>query len=178
MDWKKCLGCVFLMNLLLTISCATKIKESMPLSKVNEVKEINVMTENVKPQKETAGNAAEVVKAVIEMPELQNYFHIEQNADRKPLYILKSKEINTDLGLNKFGESVRLATCDELKKSNKPYLEFPKLDIKNNKAKVVFRYRVQGIEGKVSLSKADGGWKIDEQKISEVKFEDAGCSSS
>lgn len=178
MNWKKTLFLVLLTSLLMMVACATKIKEASPLSKINENKEKIIMAENVQARKTAPDDITQIVKTIIELPDLQNYFHVEQSPERKPLYILKDGEIKSDLELNKFGEKVRFATCDELKKLNKPYLEFTKIDVKNNKASVVFRYRVEGIEGTVSLSRTEGGWKASEQKISEVKFEDAGCSGS
>ena len=176
MNWKKTLFLVFLVSLLIVISCATKIKESAPLSKIDDSKEKNIMNDDVKEQENASDDLTQLVKTVVDLPDLQNYFHIEQTPDRKPLYILKNDVIKSDLKLSKFGEQIRFATCDELKKLNKPYLEFTKLAIKNDKADVVFRYRVEGIEGNVSLTKSGDGWKASDQRISEVKFEDDGCS--
>lgn len=162
-------------SLILIIACGTKSKDTSLLVTGKNEKRTDIMNENVETDVAENNQRELILQTVIDMSALQSYFHVDEDTNRKPLYVEKNSVIAKNLKLNKFGEPVKFASCDEIKKLGKPYLEFTKFDLKGDKAKVVFRYRVEGLEGTVNLSKTGDSWSVDNQKIDEVKFEDAGC---
>lgn len=167
---------VFLaISLVLIIACGTKSKDTTLLITGKNEKRTDIMNENVKTDVAENNKQEMILQTVIDIPALQNSFRVADNPNRKPLYVEKNKVITKNLNLNKFGEPVKFASCDEIKKLGKPYMEFTRFDLNGDKAKVVFRYRVEGLEGTVNLSKTGDSWSVDNQKIDEVKFEDAGC---
>lgn len=131
--------------------------------------------ERAQEQTVTSSDVAHIVQLVIDLPALQKYYHVDDAPNRKPLLILKNELIASEPQLSKFDEPVKFATCDELKATNKPYLEFVKLETKGDAATVVFRYRVEGIEGRLTLDKLGDAWRVQEQQLVEAKFTDRGC---
>lgn len=129
------------------------------------------------PQKSTENDLTKIIQLVIDLPALERYYHVDTVADRKPLFILKNEVLAETISLSKFGETVNFASCDEIKEVNKPYLEFATLEVKEDTATVVFRYRVEGIEGRLLLSKQSGEWMVQKQELVEAKFADKGCTS-
>lgn len=129
-------------------------------------------------QPNSKNNLEKIVELTVDLPELQQYYHADAVADRKPLYILKNELITEEMSLLKFGESVKFADCNELKKTGKPYLEFVTLEIKEDAAAAVFRYRVEGVEGRLTFNKQSGDWQVQKQELVETDFTDKGCASN
>lgn len=130
-----------------------------------------------KSQPNSEDDTVKIVQLVIDLPELQSYYHDDTVTSRKPLIILKNEILAREISLSKFGEPVKFADCDELKETKKPYLEFTTLEVKENEATVVFRYRVEGVEGRLTLNKQSNNWQIEKQQLVEAKFADKGCTS-
>lgn len=128
-------------------------------------------------QPNSEDDTAEIVRLVLNLPELQSYYHADTVAGRKPLFILKNEILTREISLSKFGEPVKFADCDELKNTKKPYLEFTALEVKETTATAVFRYRVEGIEGRLTLNKQSDDWQIEKQQLVEAKFSDKECAS-
>jgi hypothetical protein len=131
------------------------------------------------PEQATASSdVAHILQLVIDLPALQKYYHVDDAPNRKPLFILKNELIASEPQLSKFDEPVKFATCDQLKATNQPYLEFVKLETRGDTAAVVFRYRVEGIEGRLTFDRQNDAWRVQEQQLVEAKFTDRGCVST
>jgi hypothetical protein len=64
---------------------------------------------SVTPDNQNSKNDLEkIVQLVIDMPELQRYYHADAVANRKPFYILKNELISEEMSLSKFGEPISL----------------------------------------------------------------------
>lgn len=166
----------FCLTFSLVLSACNSSISADKISSANNVSSIQVQP-NPTPQLNSEDERADIVQLIIDLPELQSYYHDDTVANRKPLIILKNEILTREIPLSKFGEPVKFADCDELKKTNKPYLEFTVLEVKENAATVVFRYRVEGVEGRLTLNKQSGIWQIQKQQLVEVKFADKGCNS-
>ncbi len=108
---------------------------------------------------------AQVAQLALDVKPLQPFFHPEDAPDRKPLLILKNDQVPDQPRLMKFGQPVRYVTRAET--GGKPYLEFTLLKIEGDAATVEFSYPVEGVVGRVSLTKSTGAWKVESQSIRE-----------
>lgn len=173
---EKFVACLFL-TALLSASCASSAPNASSAPPAPPATAGSPQQqERVAEQHAATSVPAEVVQLVIDLPALQKYYHVDDAPNRKPLFVLRNELIDGEPQLSKFDEPVKFATCDELKTAGKPYLEFTKFEMKDDAASVVFRYRVEGIEGRLTLGKQDdGAWRVREQELVEARFTDRGC---
>lgn len=152
--------------------------KAVSVDKVSYAKDISpIQTQpTAQPKLNLTDETVEIVRLVIDLLKLQQYYHGDIFANRKPLYILKNDVMSEDLQLSKFDEPVRFADCDELKLNGKPYLEFRVLDTKEEAANVVFRYRREEVEGRLTLRKNHNQWQVQKEELVEAKFKDSGCT--
>lgn len=108
----------------------------------------------------------DVAQAVIDMKELQMYYHVDKLPERIPLIIVKN-EYTKNLRLKKFDTNVLLIEKQKLLKMKKTYFEFTVISIANDSAKVNFSYPAEGIYGNAELSRKDGQWLVASTKITE-----------
>lgn len=113
-----------------------------------------------------AEDFTQIVRVIIDHPNLQKYFHAELPG-RSPLKVLKKESFPEKLPLSKFDVPVDYLKCEELRKSDEAYLDFKKISLENDKAVVEFKYPVEGVVGKVELSKQHGAWAIAKFEIVE-----------
>lgn len=113
----------------------------------------------------TQADLKSLVQAVIDLEALQNYYHVADAPDRKPLILLKNDVVDRDLGLSKFGVPVQFLVRDEA--GQKPYLEVTKAVVTGDSAVMEFRYPVEGIHGTVQFKKAGGRWQVENHKLVE-----------
>jgi hypothetical protein len=129
------------------------------------------------PVNKTASELSGIIQKSIDYSKLQNYYHITTNPERKPLYILRNKIVPEKLDLTKFEQPVEFATCDELTKSKKPYIEFTNAEITPETAKIIFRYYIEGIEVTLDFAKEKDVWKLTKDQLVEKSFRDKSCES-
>ena len=111
---------------------------------------------------------ANILKIVINLPELQEYYHIDILPERKPLIIVADEFIQYDLKIKKFGEPIIFMDKAEIKrKSIKAYLEIMNFEMVNNIAKITLNYSIEGLIIDVILIKENGFWKVKESKLIE-----------
>lgn len=112
------------------------------------------------------GNWDEIYQTVIDLPELQQYYRIDEFPERKPLIVIKNKFIKGPFRLNKFNEPVVLMTKDDtFYKGISHYFEFAEIQENNNIIDIKFRYPVEGIVGHAILIKNDHGITIQKTVI-------------
>jgi hypothetical protein len=99
-----------------------------------------------------------ILAALLDSKALAPYLHPETEG-RKPIRIALSGSISTPvLTLSKFDLPVLFLAKEELTKD--PYLEVTALTIEGDAATIVFRYDVEGLTGKASLTRDEGGFKV------------------
>lgn len=158
----------------LSASCASSLSKTTPASSATTDRR-----EQPAPRQADAGaseDVAQIARLTIDLPALQKFYHADAVPGRKPLLILKNEFTAGEPQLSKFGQPVAFVTCDELKATGKPYLEFTALEVKGDEASAIFRYRVEGIEGRLAFDKDSGAWRVQKQELVEAKFADRGCA--
>lgn len=163
--------CLFMVILLFTFSCVMKIAKQNRKDPAS----VNSPSLSETPPSVSGDQLKELLQAVIDLPELQEYYRADGFPDKKPLYILKNEKFLSEPKLTKFGESVVYATCEEIRKAKKPYFEFEKVYINDDRAEVVFNYWGPPLRGGLSFEKQDGKWRVAEKKISEEKSSTKDC---
>jgi len=116
------------------------------------------ITAQPSPKSEVADTVQLICQMTLDLPALEQYFHPTEPS-RKPLRVLKNDTIKGDMKLTKFNLPVVFITAQEAKKKKTPYFEFTSIEVKDATATVNFRYRIEGIRGKVNF-KRDGAWQI------------------
>ena len=110
-----------------------------------------------------------ILQLVVNIPELQKYYHIKERPDRKPLKLVLNDHNIKCTSLIKFAEPVIMVNKANIKKLTSPYIEVSKINISNNRADIYFIYSVEGIKGSSKLTKKNNGeWRIDESSIFEI----------
>jgi len=109
-----------------------------------------------------------VIQMSIDLDELQNYYHDNEEEDRKPLFICDNGIVPSTLELSKFGEPVHFMPKKDLFFTNKQaFLDFEKFQISETSAAVDFQYKVEGIAIELTFEKTNGSWIIDTKKLTE-----------
>lgn len=104
----------------------------------------------------------------IDLPELQQYYHIKELPDRMPLPIIRNQFIKDIKSLNKFGQSIVFITEEEAnQKKINHYFKFTKISLTKNICYVNFEYPIEGLAGKIEFMKDKGNWIIKNSNIAE-----------
>ena len=112
-----------------------------------------------------------ILQLTIDLPNLQQYFHVTESPNRKPLRMVINDTIDTEcISLKKFSEPVVFKDKQSAITSRLPYLEAKQIEFTqhNNSAKVIFTYDIEGINGTVRLKKKGGVWVLHDSRIVEV----------
>ena len=125
-------------------------------------------------QAETAAKVPEnsycqIIEKIINLPDLQQYFHVNVFPERAPLVILVDQFINSCVELNKFGKPVIIISSNNIEKlPSTVHLKFVNINITPVNAEAVFTYSPEGIKGMVKLKKDKSQWIVFESKIVEM----------
>ena len=98
-------------------------------------------------------------QVTIDLPDLERYYHVTEIAGRRPLIIVRNRLSESEPRLQKFGEPVQFVSARSLAPET-PFLEFTRLDIAGDTARVEFGYPVEGVRGFVTLVRHAGSWEI------------------
>ncbi|PIQ87430.1 MAG: hypothetical protein COV74_00730 [Candidatus Omnitrophica bacterium CG11_big_fil_rev_8_21_14_0_20_45_26] len=110
-----------------------------------------------------------ILQQLVDLQELQQYYHADVLPDRKPLVIVKNALIPNGLHLVKFDTPVRILSMREINddKSIKSFVEITKLEIKQKTCLTTFKYPSEGLLIRAKLIKKDGEWIIVEKELTE-----------
>lgn len=105
----------------------------------------------------------EIIELAIELPELQQYFHIDLDSTRVPLIIKEFGTVNSKnlIGLQKFGQQVQV--MDELtikEKKINAYMNIGDWTYGGDNLRLQINYPVEGIIINMRLNRLNGHWKI------------------
>lgn len=105
----------------------------------------------------------------INLPALQQYYKVQDNFNQKYLVVLNNNEyLNNINQLDKFNNPVKLLDSGKIKKEGiKAYLEYKEIEIKNDTAKIHYRYGIQGLGIKSSYLLKDCEWHLIESDLRE-----------
>jgi len=105
-----------------------------------------------------------VIQRVINLPSIEQYYHVDQDPSRKPLIITGArlqKSLKGRSNLRKFDKPVIVLPKTEIiKKKIKAYLEFTKIAIRGDVALVTLKYAVEGVGLNVVLHKQNRSWTV------------------
>jgi hypothetical protein len=102
-----------------------------------------------------------LIKEVIEIPNLQQYYNVQTSIKQDRLIILKDHKFNDSIKLMKFGLPVNFLTESEVASKNiKAFIKFEEIQMERDSANVYFRYDIQGIGCKAKYSLIDCSWKL------------------
>lgn len=111
------------------------------------------------PPARHAWSCERAIQVVIDHEPLQQYFHSEVKG-RVPLVILRSG-ITEDIGLEKFGQPVRVLSLDEIAREGiRAYIEFDEMSFRRDSGRVSLRYAVEGIYVTAELGLQDSQWRV------------------
>jgi len=109
----------------------------------------------------------QILKKSIDLPILQQYYHIDTHPDRSPLVVIANDKITKDISIEKFGKKVLIINETEAKKQNKAYVIFTKMTIDNITASIEIGYPIEGIICKIEFAKEHNDWLIKNHKLLE-----------
>lgn len=104
-----------------------------------------------------------VIKLAIDLPELQQYYHVDTDSTRIPLIIKEYGLINPEnmQGINKFGKEVLILKDSEIdEKGIKNYLNVGDWTYGGTTLKLQLSYIIEGILINYRFEKKDGKWII------------------
>tara|TARA_B100000795_G_C22539081_1_gene338118 strand:+ start:97 stop:537 length:441 start_codon:yes stop_codon:yes gene_type:complete len=112
----------------------------------------------------------QVIKLAIDLPELQQYYHIEQGSSRTPLIINEYGLINSQnmAGIKKFGKEIVILNESEInEKRIKNYLHIGDWTYGCNTLRLQLSYVIEGILVNYRFAQKDGKWIIENSLIIE-----------
>lgn len=112
----------------------------------------------------------EIIELAIDLPELQQFFHIDLDSTRVPLIIKEFGTVNSKnlIGLEKFGKKVQV--MDELtikEKKINAYLNIGDWTYGGDNLRLQMDYPVEGITINMRLNRLNGHWEIVDLQIIE-----------
>ena len=124
---------------------------------------ISNLTFGQETQKLPNNELREIIELALNLPELQQYFHIDTNPERLPLKLKEFGEINsTNLsGVKKFGTEILILKKEELKQKNiTDYLNVGDWTYVGNTLRLQLEYQIEGITANFMFERIDSKWKI------------------
>lgn len=151
--------------LCLFLSCKNKNETIKP--KLPAEKSLEIVNNTLSKQQTDSLQLQYIIQRAIDLPALQQYYHVKELQNRAPLIIYLNENQFFNLELQKFGRKVKLThNINELEEGT-PYLKFNSISITLNNAEVNFTYKVEGINVNVSMKNENGDWVITNSKINE-----------
>lgn len=110
---------------------------------------------------------AEILQAVLDAEQLQQYYHVDELPERKPVRIAERPELEPHPEVVKFNTPAVYQAREELERKNLPYFTFPRIVINQDLAYLAFRYDVEGLRGSAFLVRSNDGWRLEHLTLSE-----------
>ena len=122
---------------------------------------INTNTATEQKESELRFKKTQLVQAMLNLPELQQYFQVQETLKQKELVILKNSCVDGIDSNLVFRLPIKLLNESEiLNDSIKAFIEFKEINLKNDSALVYYRYDVQGIGIESSYVYRNGNWNL------------------
>jgi len=116
-----------------------------------------------KNQKLPNNELREIIELALNLPELQQYFHIDSNPERLPLKLKEFGEINsTNLnGIKKYGTEILILKNEEIIQKNiSDYIIVGDWTYVDNSLRLQLNYLIEGITVNYMFERIDSKWNI------------------
>ncbi len=110
----------------------------------------------------------QILQLTIDLPELQQYFHVEKIPGRSPLRIAINDSNASCDSLMKFGEKVILFDKNVTHSPLFPILEISEINITVNLTTINFKYSPEGVKANAQFKKNEGKWALYNADIVEI----------
>jgi len=151
------------MKILANINSKLNFLLFVGLSAIYSCNSLNTNTNTTIEQKESElrFKKTQLVQAMLNLPELQQYFQVQETLKQKELVILKNSCVDGIDSTLVFRLPIKLLHESEiLNDSIKAFIEFKEINLKNDTALVYYRYDVQGIGIESSYVYRNGNWNL------------------
>lgn len=111
-----------------------------------------------------------IIEQLLNLLDLQQYFHIEEDPNRLPLVLEQTSIVQASRlkGLKKFGQDVRILERNDIYQQQlKNYLLIDKWFIQKDLLTIQLHYKTEGVFAEVRFEKVRDEWQIKSQSISE-----------
>lgn len=129
---------------------------------------ISKLTYGQEKQKLPNNELREIIELALNLPELQQYFHIDSHPERLPIKFKEFGEINATnlIGIKKFGTEILILKNDEIKqKKISDYLNVGDWNYVGNKLRLQLEYPIEGITANFMFERIDSKWKIKSSEL-------------
>lgn len=110
-----------------------------------------------------------IVEKTINLPILQQYYHINTYPERVPLIVVVDRFVSNCAELKKFDKSIKVMDSIHSKElQNETYIKITIENIDPATIKVTFAYKLEGIKGRIKLIRDNSKWVVSESKIVEI----------
>ncbi len=109
----------------------------------------------------------QIIQIALDLPDLQQYFHIDTDSTRAPLKIKLPKELHS-LKL-KDVHKFNLPVTSYDKDSNCPYFEILNFIVSSTTVQFNARYEAEGLTIKYHFEKRNGSWDVTSFNLAETK---------
>lgn len=147
-----------------TAGCRRSVPPEAP-DDTTQVATDDSASEPVSAEDSDVATVEAIFQVVLNLAELDGYWHVDEAPDRSPLLILANETTAPDLALTKFDEPAQIITAEEI--GERPYFVFRSFERSGNQASVSFAYEVEGVIGTVELELAEGLWIVTDRSIAE-----------
>jgi len=105
----------------------------------------------------------EIFRLALDLPKLQQYFHVDTDSTRKQIFIqyFGDAKHNNLIGVNKFGRQIKILTEQEIKNQNtKYYFVLGDWVCGRNSIRMQLSYVGEGLTASYMFKNIDGRWTI------------------
>jgi hypothetical protein len=112
----------------------------------------------------TADDRARIAQFALDLPALQQYYHASQPG-RVPVIVATGAHVDPSWQLSKFDQPVLFVPPDQI--AGRPFIEFTRLEVTGDQARVDLRYEVEGLRVWMVLVRSADGWRWSDGQLSE-----------
>jgi|GEM_PF-5728911 len=132
--------------------------------------ELNIIDNECQLDEPQKRQLESVIRLAINLPSLQQYFHINDFPDRKPLIIKEFGWINAEnlSGMSKFGVPIQFMSEEDIRLSDtKNYIVIRNSTLEERKSTLQLEYPVEGITVRYVFIMKLGQWELLDSQIFE-----------
>ena len=118
----------------------------------------------IDPAKKADPVKTELLRQVLLLPELREYFHPEEKG-RVPVKVVLTEAVPVARDLSIFGERVHFAPAYLLQ--GDPHLKITRIVVEDQRAEIHFAYDVEGVIGEARFVRENGRYRLASSKVAE-----------
>jgi hypothetical protein len=145
--------------------CGALLNSKMIRQNLIQLILLSVLTPAISQQRELVpeNEVFEILELAINLPELQEYYHVDVDSSRIPLIIKEFGSVNSNnlKGLTKFDKPVLVLNQQAIKESeNKAYLNIGDWTYGGDNLRLQLNYLIEGITINYRFSRINSKWEI------------------